>query len=229
MKKTASLLAALCLAFTASAQEIYMPGEHNNILSVAVDDAHDSLDKYPINLTLSNPTTPICSVSAYFYIDDNSIRPWLYDEDEEEYVYDANNNRCHKNIPIKLFLTEETNPSYPGYFYINPYDDKNFKLTEGTILTFYIDATLLSQGEHTLHIVEPMASYVGDDFSSASYFSDEQNIVFRIGNGELTIVDGISQIDSSLHLPYSYDLQGRKTHTTHQHGIYIKGDRKIIR
>lgn len=229
MKKIYTLAASLLVAISANAQAIYESGQHDNLVTVALEESSEDLQNYPIDLCLSNPTIGICSVSAYFYIDDNSIRPWLYDEDEECYAYDYNSKRCYKSVNVMSFLADEDNPKYPGYFFINAVDTKNFKLTDGTILTFYMDATKLSNGNHKLHIVEPMCSYVDDTMASATYKCVEQVVDFNINAGTLTIVNGMDILyhnndnDSNF-----FDLTGRVSNVA-QRGIYIKNGRKVIR
>lgn len=230
MKKILAAAAALLFTASAHAQANYEPGQHDNIVTVVADDSAEEINYYPINITLDNPSTGIGSVSTYLYIDDNSIRPWIYDEDEESYAYDTNTKRCYKSAIVQAFVCDETNPTRPGYFFVNVLDTKDFKLNTGTIITVYIDATLLSEGVHTIHVVEPMCSYASADGSeSASYYSADHEISFRKSNGTLTVIDGIKDlthnpIDSNV----VYDLQGRPC-TTAPNRITIKGGKKHIK
>lgn len=228
MNRILSLTFALFAAIAANAQAIYQPGQHDNLITVVAADAADNLKEYPIELLLTNPTVSMCGIEAYFYIDDNSIRPWVYDEDEEEYAYERNSSRTYKSLKYKLMICDEDNPKHPGHFYVNFVDDRDFKLTEGAIATIYLDATKLSTGDHVLHVVEPMCSYVSDDLSSASYFCSNQDIHFNISGGTLTVLNGIhilSPLDANA---ATYDLLGRKVNAT-SHGIYLQNGRKVIR
>lgn len=231
MKRVFSITLLLFAAITAHAQStglIYQPGEHNNLVSVVADDSADELEKYPLEITLSNPTTPIRGIDVSLCIDDNSIRPWVYDDDEEEYAYDLNSKRTYKSTKQEIFFNTEEHPTYPGYLHILINDSRDFKLTEGTISTIYIDATQLSSGKHTLHVVSPMCSFIGEDFSSASYFCSDQTINFTIEGGTITIVDGINSIYPPYPAPQVYDLAGRAT-TPANHGIYIVDGKKILK
>lgn len=229
MNRILSLTFALFAVIAANAQAVYQPGEHDNLVTVVANNANDDLQNYPLEITLSNPTISIGSFSAYLYIDDNSVRPWVYDEDEECYACDCNSKRCYKSVNVNTWIADEDNPKFPGYFYVNAWDTKDFKLTEGTILTIYIDATKLSEGKHTLHVVEPMCSYANADGSeSASYFCEDQEILFRRSNGIITVLNSISALAPTDAQADTYDLQGRRV-TKPTHGLYIQSGRMIIR
>lgn len=227
MKKIIALIAAIGLATTASAQAIYNPGEHDNQVSIFAEDAED-LEEYPLELQLTNPTVGIGGVSAYLYFDDNDVKPWIWDEDEQAYYYDTNSKRCYKSVKVEVFLTDKTNERFPEYLFVNALDTKDFKLTEGTIMTLYIDATKLGNGIHTLHVVEPMCSYANADGSeSASYICRDQTIDIMVTGGTLTVMD-IPTIQHPNGVTTLYDLQGRSVDTM-KHGVYIKNGRKVIK
>lgn len=231
MKRLFSISLVLFVAIMAHAQStglIYYPGEHDNLVSVVADDAAEELEMYPLDITLSNPTILIRGIDVILCIDDNTIRPWVYDEDEEAYAYDLNSKRTYKSTKQEIFFNTEEHPTYPGYLHILINDSKDFKLTEGTISTIYFDATQLSSGNHTLHVVNPMCSFIGADFSSASYFCADQTINFNIDGGTLTIVDGINDIYPPYPTPCVYDLSGRATSPSN-HGIYIVNGKKILK
>lgn len=228
MKKIFSLSLALFATISANAQTIYQPGEHDNVVSVVANDATDDLTMYPLEITLSNPTTPMRGVEVTLAIDDNAVRPWVWDEDERTYAYDNNTKRIYKNTPVKLFLLNNDHPKYPSFFFVSIADERDFKLSEGTLATIYFDATQLSNGDHTIHVISPMCSYVGDDLSSASYFCANQDIHFNISGGTLTVLNGINVLSPTDSKTDTYDLQGRRI-AEPTHGLYIQSGRKIIR
>lgn len=231
MKRILFLALTILSAISANAQStglIYQPGEHDNIVTVVANDANDEPEKYPLDITLTNPTTPIRGIDMMLCIDDNSIRPWVYDEDEEAYAYDLNSKRTYKTAQANIFLNTEEHPSYPGYLHALVNDSRDFKLTEGTIATIYIDVTTLAKGAHTLHVISPMCSYVGADFSTASYFCNDETITFNVEGSTITIIDGINTIYPPYPPTFTYDLSGRPTQAV-RHGFYIKNGKKIIR
>lgn len=231
MKKILAIGFPLLLSIAAHAQATYNPGEHDNVVSVVAQDQTDNLDMFPLEIQLTNPTISIGSISAYFYIDDNKIRPWVYDEDEEEYAYEINTNRgTLKQSTVNIFPTDDDNPTFPGYFYVNVLNSKDFKLTEGTIITIYIDATKLSDGKHTLHVVEPMCSYANADGSeSASYFCTPQDIEINLSQGVITVADAIRNVQVSEASSSVFDLQGHRIAQPSATGVSIIGSRKVIR
>lgn len=232
MKKIYALVLAGLLSANAFAQESYEPGTHDNIVTVVANDSETDLEEYPLEVTLSNPTTAIAGVSAYFYIDDNSSAPWVCEEEDGEvfYIIETNSNRCSRNSAFDAFMTEPTNEAFPHYLFVNIYEKKSdFKLTEGTIATLYIDATQLSDGSHTIHVVEPMCSAASaDGSSSASYYCPNQEICFSKNGGTLTIINGIDDLLRKEIEQQTFDLQGRPTTAT-QHGVYISRGKKVIK
>lgn len=230
MNKLFILTAAIIATLSAKAQktEVYHPGEHDNTLTIVAEDATTDLENYPIDIVLVNPTTPMCSVSAYLYIDDNTVRPWVYDEDEEEYAYDRNTDRTYKSMDAKMFYCNDDNAQHPGHFFVNMLDDRNFKKDEGSIATIYFNAKLLSNGNHTIYVTEPMCSFVDDEGNSASYFCPDQEIDINISNGTLTVLNGINAIYPPYPTERVYDLSGRATVPT-RHGIYIMNGHKIMK
>lgn len=230
MKKIYSLSLSLLATISANAQAIYQPGEHDNVVSVVANDATDNLTNFPLDITLSNPTTPMRGVEVTLAIDDNVVRPWVWDEDEEAYAYDNNTKRTRKNAPTKVFLLNNDHPTYPDFLFVSIADDRDFKLSEGTLATIYFDATQLSNGDHTLHVISPMCSYVSDDLSSASYFCESQDIRFNISGGTLTVLNSISVLAPADGNIPTYDLQGRVCpQGVATSGLYIKNGRKVIR
>lgn len=235
MKKILALFATI-FPLSASllplhAQAIFNPGEHNNKVTVVAEDADADIEKFPLEIHLSNPTTGIGGISSYLYFDDNTVRPWIWDEDEESYSYDTNTKRCYKTATVNIWLADEDNQKFPGYFYVNVFDSRDFKLNDGNIITIYIDGTKLSDGKHILHVLEPMCSYANADGSeSATYFCTPHDIEFNVGQGVITIADAIKNIHvNSPSLPCTYDLQGRRLAQPSVQGISIIDGRKVIR
>lgn len=228
-KRILTIATAIALTTAAYAQAIYQPGQHDNVVTVVAEDSAEELERYPLQITLTNPTISIAGISAYLYIDDNSIQPWVFDEDEDSYVYEINKDRCYSKSNVQTFICDATNPNYPGYFFVDINYTKDFKLTEGTIITLYIDATKLSDGKHTIHVVDPMSVYASADGSeSASYFNANQEIYFEKAGGTLTIVNSISDImRSNTFTDKTFDLHGRAA-AANETSVMIKNGKKVI-
>lgn len=240
MKYLYTLALALCGFANASAQTTLQPGESGNncSLSIEFDDVED-LTESSFTLSMSNPSTPICVLSAYFYFDDNSIRPWGYDPvtktyDVEANIYHKKNNMTGRvtDQALKAQLSDDDNPEHPGYFYVAIAGDNDFLGEEGAMATIYFDATELREGNHVLYMKDALCGSVTgetvDNMQSTKYLCADQEIHFNVNGGTLTIVDGINSIFPALPEGHVYDLQGRVTIPA-QHGIYISNGKKVLR
>lgn len=224
MKKYLLFFVTCLCASLASAQEEYNPGDHDNRIYLELEET-DEPEEMPVNICLFNPTTSMAGVSMYLYIDDNTVDAWSYDEDDEV-NYDINRDRCNKNSTVDIFMTEESNVSYPEYLYFSVTYKTDFKGTDGTLVTIYIDATKLTEGNHVLHVVDPLCSYVGADFSTASYLCNNSELPFTFSNGLITLMNPLINADSKNNV--CLDLQGRRVNNATK-GIYIVNGKKVIK
>lgn len=233
MKKLYTFAVAAVAALSINAQAIYNPGEHNNITTISIsEELNEDYNGYPVEINIANPETPIRSCSAWMWVDDNSVSPWALDEDDE-IAYDRNSDRTSaKNLDITILIGTEENVTNAGHLcFICTEKKADFKGNEGAIAAIYIDATKLSDGAHTLHVTEPLASFVGADDSSASYFSANQEIKFYTNGGKLSLTAPTpSSIDAitSYSAITLYDLQGRQVSPS-AHGLYINNGRKVVK
>lgn len=235
MNKILSLIALSAFALGASAQGVvYQPSEHTNTLSVVFDESNDDLEMFPLDICLDNPDNSIVSVAMYLYIDDCSVQPWVYDEDEEYYAYDLNSKRAYKSTThTNLTICPASNEKHHDHYQVIVVDEaKPFKLDQGAIVTIYFDATQLSDGRHTLHVAEPYCSYASTDGKeSATYYCTEQSIEFNIANGTVT---SIGSIDATAHTAATpkattFTLTGRRATTAQPAAeLLIRDGRKTI-
>lgn len=239
MKKALLLILSAAFSLLSQAQKTYEVGDPANVCEITIEfDEVESLDEVSFTLSLSNPGLGVNGLSAYFTIDDNSVRPWTYDEDIEGY-YVETNDYSKKNNPngrltdqsATTFLTEDTNPQYPANLYLGIAGSSDFRGNDGWLASVYFDATLLKDGIHVLHMVDPMCVNVvkeGEDFVSNSYLCANQDIHFEVSGGNLTVISALPTIGTKENLGASvYDLSGRKT-TPNAAGIYIKGGKKVV-
>lgn len=239
MKKALLLIISAAFAFLSFAQNTIEVGDPKNVCKITIEfDEVETLDEVSFSLSLDNPGIGINALSAYFTVDDNQVRPWIYDEDIEGY-YVATNRYDKRDNPTgrlngtssEVFVCDETNAVYPGYYYLGLGGSKDFLGDEGWLASIYFDATLLSEGIHTLHMIDPMCVNVvkeGVDFVSTSYLCANQDIKFEINGGNLTIISAIPAIDTYGNNGANiYDLTGRKI-TRPESGVYLKNGKKII-
>lgn len=235
-------LALACLTFTAASAQTtttLQPGESGNNCSLSIEfDEVEDLEDSSFTLSMNNPSTPICVLSAYFYFDDNSIRPWSYDPVSKTYDVEANEyskkNKTGRvtDQALKAQLSDDDNTEHPGYFYVAIAGDNDFLGEEGVMATIYFDATELSEGNHVLHMKDALCGAIeGDDVSelkSTKYLCADQQILFNVSKGTITIIDGIADIYPPQPQSRIYDLTGRATIPNH-HGIYIINGHKYIK
>lgn len=232
-------LALLCFS-TGLAQTTYQPGENGNncTLHIEFDDV-DDLSESSFTLSMTNPSTPICALSAYFIIDDNSVRPWSYDPISNSYEVEMN-EYSKKNKEgrvttqsLQTQLSDDSNPEHPGYFYVSIAGADNFLGEEGEMAYIYFDATKLKNGNHVLYMKDAFCgSIIGDDINnmkSYKYLCNDQEIHFNVNNGTLTVLSNINVFPQNSETPETFDLQGRHINTLFSKGLYISGGRKILR
>lgn len=239
MKKVLLLIISAAFSILSYAQNTIEVGDPNNVCGISIEfDEVESLDEVSFTLSLDNPGVGINALSAYFTIDDNEVRPWIYDEDIDGY-YAETNLYSKKNNPsgritdqsATLFMTDATNEQYPSNLYLGLGGSSDFRGEEGWLVSIYFDATQLSNGLHTLHMVDPMCVNVveeGGKFVSNSYLCADQDIAFEINGGNLTVISAIPSIGAKGNGANStFDLSGRKTTPTTS-GIYLKNGKKVI-
>lgn len=239
MKYLYTLALALCGFVNASAQTTLQPGESGNNCSLSIEfDEVDDLTESSFTLSMNNPSTPICVLSAYFYFDDNSIRPWGYDPIAKTYDVVANTySKTNKTgrvttQALQTQLSDDSNAEHPGYFYVAIAGSDDFLGKDGLMATIFFDATKLGDGNHVLYMKDALCGSVTgetvDNMQSTKYLCADQEIHFNVNGGTLTIVDGINSIFPALPEGHVYDLQGRVTIPA-QHGIYISNGKKVLR
>lgn len=236
-------LCTLALAFlgftTATAQTTLQPGEDGNNCSLSIEfDEVEDLEDSSFTLSMNNPSTPICVLSAYFYFDDNSIRPWNYDPVSKTYDVEANvyskKNKTGRvtDQSLKAQLSDDDNTEHPGYFYVAIAGDNDFLGEEGAMATIYFDASELAEGDHVLYMKDALCGSIEGEsvaeLKSTKYLCANQEIHFNITGSTITIIDGIHGLCHPISDDRVYDLSGRATVPT-AHGIYIKNGQKFLK
>lgn len=236
-------LCTLALAFlgftTATAQTTLQPGEDGNNCSLSIEfDEVEDLEDSSFTLSMNNPSTPICVLSAYFYFDDNSIRPWSYDPVSKTYDVEANvyskKNKTGRvtDQSLKAQLSDDDNTEHPGYFYVAIAGDNDFLGEEGAMATIYFDASELAEGDHVLYMKDALCGSIEGEsvaeLKSTKYLCANQEIHFNITGSTITIIDGIHGLCHPISDDRVYDLSGRATVPT-AHGIYIKNGQKFLK
>lgn len=235
-------LALACLTFTAASAQTtttLQPGESGNNCSLSIEfDEVEDLEDSSFTLSMNNPSTPICVLSAYFYFDDNSIRPWSYDPVSKTYYVEANiyskKNKTGRvtDQSLKTQLSDDDNTEHPGYFYVAIAGDNEFLGEEGAMATIYFDASKLTKGDHVLYMKDALCGSIEGEsvaeLQSTKYLCADQEIHFNITGSTITVIDGIHDLFHHTYDDRTYDLSGRAT-VPNTHGIYIKNGQKILK
>lgn len=194
MKRTLyyfSLLAAFAMMF---ANNIYAQSGDNyrettiidgsdNVISITVGSTGD-MTMIPVTLSLSNPTTLLNSLEATLFVPVD-VHKFVFDEDDEDFVYEKT-SRCVKgHVPTLTAGTEEH--GFDG-FYISIADSKtrNFKGTEGAIITVYFDGSELADGEYAVQMKDALSVAKGDSI----YNSANMDAAFTVVEGVVIGTEG---------------------------------------
>ncbi|GEM_PF-6807825 len=232
MKKIFLFLASIFTMAIVNAQAIYEPDAegNNNKITIELDEV-DDISESSFTIYLSNPSISLCGLSAYFYFDDNSVKPWCYD-DAAGYILEGNNYSKKSNPNGRLnghsitsFLCDASNKEHAYQFFVGIAGATDFLGTEGWMATVYFDATKLSDGTHYLHMVNPECAWTNADASAtATYKCANQDLLFKIHNGTMTFIETIP-VQTENHA--IYDLQGRRFNQVQQ-GVNIINGKKIL-
>ena len=180
MKKIFSLLAALALTSLANA-EIYEVGEGNdNTISISVPT--EAEDGYiPVEISLTNPTASIIGMDIYVEFSGGK----LWDEAPEV------SERCIDTSGRKPVTTHTIVTGYNSedkfLLGLNSASNAFVQGTEGTIITAYIDARNLADGQYSIKLSNSICFNLVDKYRFA-----ESEYVFTYANGTVTGINTIS-------------------------------------
>ena len=186
MKKILSIIAAITFTTFANAQKVYEPGEEGNDtqLGIFIDADIEEISSIPVSIYLNDPQQNINSFQLYLQLPDNAT--WNYDEEEEDYVYEKS-SRNYSGHTVTSGMSESDKRQ--GQFFVSISDSRqrNFKQTEGTLVTFYFDGSKLTDVQYEIKLIEPLASD-----GSNKYLSKDDSYAFSVANGTVTGINGIS-------------------------------------
>lgn len=222
MKKIFTLAVLLSSAIASNAQAVIYPAgseENDNIITISIDAESEDVTAVPVTISLSNPTIGIAGIGGYFWFDDCTSKPWAYDEDEEDFVYDTS-SRMTKQNDVFVSYTDAGDLTLS----ITNKKANALKGTDGELITLYFDATQLGVGNHTFH-ADRLISFVADGMTK--YESENIDIAFDFDGTKLTLT-GISNILSDAEATVAYDLSGRRVNGT-ANGLYICNGKKVVK
>lgn len=223
MKKIFTLAVLLSGAIASNAQAVIYPAGsegNDNIITISIDAEAEDVTAVPVTISLSNPTVGIAGIGGYFWFDDCTSKPWAYDEDDEDFVYDTS-SRLTKQNDIFVSYTDAGDLTLS----ITNKKANALKENDGELITLYFDATQLGVGDHTLH-ADRLISFVPDGMTK--YENENIDITFDFDGSKLTLT-GISNILADDTHTVTYDLFGCRVNGAAANGLYISNGKKIIK
>jgi hypothetical protein len=187
MKKIFSILAAIAFTSFANAQVIYEAGAEGNDteLGIALGEEIEDITAIPVNIVLTDPQQNINSFQMYLQLPDGAT--WNYDDDEGDYIYEKNSKRCYGSHNVSCEMSGSSKRVGQFYTSISSSKQQMFKLTEGTLVTFYFDGSKLADGNYEIKVIDALASNGPDKF-----LSQDSTCAFSIANGAVTGINGVS-------------------------------------
>lgn len=193
----AFLLAAFAMIFASniSAQTNSFPKEiipgSDNVVSIVVQSTND-LAKIPVTVFLTNPNTDITSLEASL-IAPVDVHKFVYDDEDEDFVYEKTSRWVKGHIPTMNAGTEEHGADA---FFISIADSKtrNFKQNEGAIITVFFDGSELGEGEYAVQMIDAISVAVGD----LVYTSPNMSAAFTVTEGVVIGTEGEAPMAKSL-------------------------------
>ena len=191
----------------------------DNVLTILVEST-DDLAKIPVTLYLTNPTNGITAVEATL-VAPVDVKKFVYDEEEEDFVYDPGTRWTKGHAPMLAAGTEEHGAD--GFF-ISIADSKtrDFKETEGAIITVYFDGSDLGDGDYTVKMKDAISVAVGD----ITYTSADVDAAFSIKDGKVTAVNS-AIVEAAAAGNTLYTLDGKKVASPQKGQIYVVGGKTV--
>lgn len=181
---------------------------HDNRLYITIGQSED-LTRVPITLHLENPTIELTALEVYLNVPEGATLT----EGELDY------HRCSTH-ELTQGITSE------GYFIslVSP-ELNSIAGSDGTICTWMLDVTSLTDGTHRIATHGVFAVGV-DDNRATSYCVDDQVEQYVIKNGEVT---GIEDVEAAMEGPKRIvNLKGQILSTPQQNTINIINGKKVL-
>jgi len=195
----------------------------DNVVYALVENT-DNLAKIPVTIYLTNPTTDITSVEAAIKAP-VEVGKFLYDEDEEDFVYESS-ARWKKTHGATLSAGTEEHGADAFFVSIASTKTQNFLEKEGAIITVYFDGSGLADGEYELEVFDAISVW-SDTFSSNTYPTATAKVPFKIEGGKATGVESITA-EAIAAAKAVYTLAGEAVAEPVKGNIYVV-DGKVVK
>ena len=192
------------------------------LLTVEVGDATD-LTKIPVSVMLTNPELEITAVEGCLQLPVDMDK-FVYDEDEEDYVYDGTDRWLKTHSMFKNAGTVAHGSDW-FYFSITNSSSKSFKGTSGAVVTFYFDGSSLSDGKYEVSFKDALAIWT-DKVDITSYKSADSKASFTISGGKATGIEGV-EAESTVADGAIYTINGQQVAAPAKGQIYIVNGKKV--
>ncbi len=208
-------------------------GDPSVKISAVVGSTSD-LTKVPLHIYLSNPDTAMCAFETYI----KGVSPslYLYDADEEDFVYERGDRLKRKH---NVILMKHTARYGDDAFYVSITGEGNptFSNGEGELVTLYFDASSLADGQTTIQLVDAFG--VTNDkvatgshttswfFSTDQIAAGENNVIFTKADGKVTGIATATTEDVAK-AKSIYTINGTKVTAPQKGQIYVI-DGKVVK
>ncbi|MDY3063576.1 MAG: InlB B-repeat-containing protein [Bacteroidaceae bacterium] len=138
------------------------------------------IHRIPVEVSMNN-SIDITACEFYLSIPEG-VTDYLYDEEEEDYVYDKSSRWTNSH---NCFINKGT-IYHPNDLYVSITSSKtvNFKNNEGAIITLYFDGSKVANGAYNIQIIDPMIIW-SDKKTTESHNTPENDQNFTVEDGKV--------------------------------------------
>lgn len=138
------------------------------------------IHRVPVEVSMNN-SIDISACEFYLSLPEG-VSDFLYDEEEEDYVYDKSSRWTNSHT---AFIHKGT-IYHPDYLFVSIVSSKssNFKNNEGVIITLYFDGSKVTNGAYNIQMIDPMIIWT-DKKTTESHDTPENDQNFTVEDGKI--------------------------------------------
>ena len=206
-----------------SASQTVPADENDKAFVTLLVGSTEDLTKIPVSVILTNPSLEMSAIEGNIKLP-VGMDKFLYDDEEEDYVYD-DTDRWSKSHSMFTAAGTALHGMDKFYFSIVSSKSKNFTGGEGAVVTFYFDGSSLSDGSYEVSLYDPMAVWT-DTKDITTYKSSDSTAKFSISGGKATGVEGVKAEDGTT-VKGIYTISGKEVTTPVKGQVYVINGKKV--